>query len=198
VTKEKPEELVKKNEKPLVKFPFAFISEENIPHISVVVQGGNTITFTMNLKTTSGSESDPAQVSPSVTLENLDPTISHEDLAQLPTKIFPLLLGWEGISCETLKLRTLFIDEELLEAIVTSGIKILHILNCTADPDLTLDLGRMEHLEELEASIPNFDDSISTPVYLKKLRVHCPKLTEDLKFWGPSLFVRDSESLGHV
>jgi hypothetical protein len=210
-SQETSEELVKENEKLQIKFPFAFISEENIPHISVVVQNGNTITFTMNLKATSGSESDPAQPPPSVTLENLDSTILRKDLAQLPTKIFPPLLGWEGIPCETLKLHNLFIDQKLLEAINTSGSKRLHILDCIAalSPVFglhgvkNLDFYGMENLEELDISIPDFNSAVVTPASLRNLRAHCPKSTVDspnerLKPIRLGLYVPDSAPLEHV
>jgi hypothetical protein len=203
VTQEKPEELVKRNEKPQIKFPFAFISEENIPHISVVVQNGNAITFTMNSKAIYDSESDPAQLSPSVTLENLDPTISREGLAQLPMKIFPPLLGWEGISCETLKLHNLLIDKKLFKAIVTSGVKQLHILNCTVVPRLGLTFEDMKTLGELNISLLNFNKFISTPTSLETLIVRCLKSTADLsKEQSESLRLQltlsHSASLGHV
>jgi hypothetical protein len=183
VTQEKPEALVKKNEKPQIKFPFAFISEKNIPNISVEVhkrENGDAITFTMNSRATFGSESDPAQPFPSVTLENLDPTISREDLAQLPTKIFPPLLGWKGISCETLKLRNLFIDKKLLGVIVTSDVKQLHILNCKVLPFLKLNFENMGTLGELNISLLNFYEYISTPKSLETLIVRCLKSTADL------------------
>jgi hypothetical protein len=189
---------VRENEKLQVKFPFSFISKENIPHISVVVQNGNAITFTMNSKTTSGSESDPAQPSPSATLENLDSTISREDLALLPTKIFPPLLGWKGIPCETLKLHNLFIDWSLFETIRTSGIKILHILNCTVDDFLSLNFQHMKTLEELNISLPDFDGWIPTPASLKTLKAHCPKSKECSGSPWLGLWAWSSESLEHV
>jgi hypothetical protein len=202
-SQEKSEDLPKKKEKLQVKFPFAFISEENIPHISTVVRNGNVITFTMNLKASSGSESDPAQPSPSVTLENLDSTISCEDLALLPTKIFPPLLGWKGIPCETLRLNNLPIDKPLLKAIVTSGIRRHHILNCKVAPRCSLDFRYMKALEELNISLPDFDDWISTPASLKTLIVHCPKSTVDqskerLKTIILGINGWDSDSLEHV
>ena len=171
-------ELTEEKEKLQVKFPFAFISQENLQNISVVVQNRNAITFTLNSKAISASESDPAQPLPSVTLENLESTISRQDLALLPTKIFPPLLGWEGIPCETLKLHNLHIDQKLHETIQTCNVKRLHLLNCTAK-HITLNLGNMDTLEELDVSLPNFDDGIHIPPSLEILKVHCPKSTVD-------------------
>jgi hypothetical protein len=202
-SQETSEKLVKENEKLQIKFPFAFISEENIPYISVVVQNGNAITFTMKSKTTFGFESDPEQPSPSMTLENLDSTISREDLAQLPTKIFPPLLGWKGISCETLKLHNLFInwppfEQPFIKDIVTSGIKRLHLLNFTLSPSRCINLFHMKNLEELNISLPDFDDGLATPISLKSLRVHCPKSKKPSQSTCLRLFGDHSVYLEHV
>ena len=172
-------ELTKKKETFQVKFPFAFISQENIPNISVVVQNKDSITFTLNSKAISASESNPAQPLPSVILENLDSTISLQDLALLPTKILPSLLGWKGIPCETLKLHNLHIDWEFFETIQRCNVKRLHLFNCTVTKHISLGLGRMEALEELVVSLPNFNDGISIPPSLVILKVHCPKSTVD-------------------
>ena len=176
---EQKAELTEEKEKLHVKFPFAFISQENIPNFSVIVQNENSITFTLNSKAISTSESDPAQLPPSVILENLDSTISHQDLALLPTKILPPLLGWESIPCETLKLHNLHINQELFETIQTCNVKRLHISNCTVAKHISLALGNMDALEELDVSLPNFDDEIYIPPSLEILKVHCPKSTVD-------------------
>ena len=171
-------ELTKK-EKLQVKFPFAFVSQENIQNISVAVHNENIITFTLNSKAMSASESDSAQPLPTVILENLDSTISRQDLALLPTKILPPLLGWETIPCETLKLHNLHINQELFETIKTCNVKRLHLFNCTVTKDNSLVLGNMEALEELDVSLPNFNDGIYIPPSLVMLKVHCPKSTVD-------------------
>ena len=179
-SQEKPNvELTEKKKKLQVKFPFAFISQENLQNISVVVQNENIITFTLNSKAISTSESDPAQLPPSVILENLDSTISLQDLALLPTKILPPLLGWESIPCETLKLHNLHIDQELLRTIKTCNVKRLHLFNCTVTKLFSLGFGNMEALEELVVSLPNFNDGINIPPSLVILKVHCPKSTVD-------------------
>ena len=172
-------ELTKKKEKFHVKFPFAFISQENIPNISVAVHNENTITFTLNSKAMPASKSDPAQSLPSVILENLDSTISRQDLVLLPTKIFPPLLGWEGIPCETVKLHNLPINRKFLQTIQKCNVKRLHLLNCTVDEYVSLALGNRDTLEELDVSITNFDGGIHIPSSLEVLKVHCPKSTVD-------------------
>ena len=176
---EQKAELIKKKEKLQVKFPFAFISQENIPNISVVVQNKDSITFTLNSKAISASESNPAQPLPSVILENLDSTISRQDLALLPTKIFPPLLGWESIPCRTLKLHNLHIDQKLRETIQTCNVKRLHIFNCTVAEHIGFVLRNMEALEELYVSLPDFDNVIYIQPSLEILKVHCPKSTVD-------------------
>ena len=196
-------ELTEEKEKLQVKFPFAFISQENIPNISVIVQNENSITFTLNSNAISASESDPAQPLPSVILENLDSTISRQDLALLPTKILPPLLGWESIPCETLKLHNLHMDRKLLKTIQACNVKRLHLFNCTVARQIHLFLENMDTLEELEVSLPDFDGAIHIPPSLETLKVHCPKSTVDfsnelIKYLPLVVIGGDSMLLRHV
>jgi hypothetical protein len=198
VTREKLEELAKKKEKPQIKAPFAFISEENIANYLVDIKDENTVTFTKKPWATYAPESDPAQLFPSVTLENLDSINLSEDSAQYTTEIIPFMLGWKGISCETLKLHNLPIDAKLLRAIITSGVKRLHMLNCTAAPPCSFDFRPMKTLEELNISFLDFNDGFLAPTSLKNLRVHCPKSKECSESTHPEVIAHDSEFLEHA